>query len=359
LLTSTVTLGGFVAYAFQSVSIPLEVKEPLEIREYPSGFSIYPGETITFDFTVENLASVTYFAEFDFLLNDTDYQTKYVTFSNYNYSTPPGTQKLSAWLTITPTAPPANLIITINKKTNTPTPSPPPTHTSNTSLVPSLQLLGGGARWATPNGTTALYVNHKDNWALHHLTDGVDWGPWPSESTMDNWRSSISNALEQVGFEVTFAGDMPESLNGYDLVVIKANWAVEPKHAELIRDYLSNGGGVVILKCVPSYLSVYCKDWYPGKLGGTDLTAIQDWFGSDTYANIGGQARLIVDNPFGTDLEYGDVVYSGLTASEACITSLDGNANIIATWGNPDYVYAFTYEYGEGRLYYQGEVLPS
>jgi hypothetical protein len=116
LLTSTVTLGGFVAYAFQSVSIPLEVKEPLEIQEYPYGFSIYPGETVTFDFTVENLASVTYFAEFDFLLNDTDYQTEYVTFSNHNYNIPPGTQKLSAWLTITLTAPPANLIITINKK---------------------------------------------------------------------------------------------------------------------------------------------------------------------------------------------------------------------------------------------------
>jgi hypothetical protein len=359
LLIFTVTVGSFAAFALQSVSVPLEVKDPLEILDYPSGFSLYPGETLTFEITVQNLASITYFVEFDFRLNDTEYQAKYVTFSNHNYSIPPGIQKLSAWLTIAQAAPPANLMVTIERKTDTPSPSPSPTPSFNTSLLPSLKLLGGGARWAAPNGTTALYVNHKDNWAAHHLTDGVDWGPWPSESTMNNWRSSISKALEQAGFEVNFAGDMPENLDGYDLVVIKANWAVEPKHADLIRDYLSNGGGVVILKCIPSYLSVYCKDWYPGRLGGTNLEWIQDWFGSDTYANTGGQAKLTVDKPFGTNLEYGDIVYSAVTCYEACITSLNGNANIIATWEDPGCAYAFTYEYGKGRLYYQGEVLSS
>ena len=165
LLIFTVTVGSFAAFAFQSVSVPLEVKEPLEILDYPSGFSLYPGETVTFDITVQNHASVTYFVEFEFRLNDTEYQAQYVTFSNHNYSIQPGTQKLSAWLTIAPTAPPANLMITIERKTDTPSPSPTPspTHDSNTSLVPSLQLLSGGARWAAQEGKTALYVNWRDN----------------------------------------------------------------------------------------------------------------------------------------------------------------------------------------------------
>ena len=353
ILISTLSVGGFAVHAFQSVNIPLEVKEPLEIQEYPSGFSIYPGETITFDFTVENLASVTYFTEFNFLLNDTDYQAKYVTFSNHNYSIPPGTQKLSAWLTIAPTAPPANLVIIVERKMDTPT----PTTSSNESLTPSLKLLAGGAKWVAPNGTSALYVNHKDNWAAHHLTDGADWGPWFSETTMDNWRSSTSSILEQAGFAVTFAGDIPETLKDYDLVVIEAVWAVEPKHVPLIKDYLSNGGGVVILRSVPCYLSVYCKDHWPGT-SGADLTSIQEWFGGSTYQNLCGQARLVVDNPFGTDLAYDDVVYTGFAGSEKGITSLNSNAQAVATWEGSSCAFAFTYEYGKGRLYYQGETIP-
>jgi len=356
ILISTLSLSGFAVNAFQSAKTPLEVKEPLEIREHPSSLSVYPGETVTFNFTVENFASVTYFTKFDFILNDTDYQAKYVTFSNHNYSIPPGTQELSAWLTITPEAPPANLILTINRKTNLPTPSSPPTSDFDELLVPSLRLLSGGARWASPNGTTALYVNHKDNWAAHHLTDGADW-TWFSETIMDNWRSSTTNALERAGFAVTFAGDIPETLNDYDLVVIGAVWAVEPKHAALIKGYLSSGGGVVILRSVPCYLSVYCKNHWPG-VPGTDLTSIQEWFGGGIFQNQYGQARLTVDKPFGTDLAYDDVVYTGFAGNEKGITSLNCNAQTAAMWKSSGCAFAFIYEYGSGRLYYQGETIP-
>jgi hypothetical protein len=115
LLISTITISSFATYAMQPVSIPTEVKEPLEIIEYPTGFSLYPGEIKNFNFTVENSASVHYFQEFEFLVNNTDYQ-KYVTFSNYNYSIPTGIHTLNAWMTISPNAPPANFTITINKK---------------------------------------------------------------------------------------------------------------------------------------------------------------------------------------------------------------------------------------------------
>ena len=353
LLISIVTLGSFAAYAFQSVSIPLDVKEPIEIIDYPSGFSIYPGETVNFEITVQNLASVTYFVEFDFRLNDTEYQAKYVTFSNHNYSIIPGTQKLSAWLTIAPAAPSANLIITINRKTDTPSPSPS-TLSFNTSLTPSLKLLGGGARWASPEGKHALYINHKDHWEAHHLTDGVDWGPWISYETMDKWRVGVAATLEQAGFEVTFKGDVPEDLSEYDLVVFEALWAVEPKHAALVRDYLSNGGGVVILNGVPCYFAVYCKDRWPYRFGGTDLSSFQDWFGARAFANTNGNAKLIVDDPFGTELNNNEIVYSGGGSAKA-VTMLSGNSQVIALWESGQ-VFAFTHEYNEGRVYYQGEI---
>jgi hypothetical protein len=175
---------------------------------------------------------------------------------------------------------------------------------------------------------------------------------------MDNWRSLISSTLEQAGFEVTFAGDIPEEMNVYDLVVIEASWAVEPRHAQVVKEYLSSGGGLVILRGVPFYFNVYCKDHWPGEIGA-DLTPIQEWFGSSFYVNIHGHSRLIVDKPFGTDLANNTIVYNGLTGSEKGVTLLNSSAQTIALWEwGSIYAFAFTYEYGNGRLYYQGETIP-
>jgi hypothetical protein len=360
LLLSTVTVASFAAYALQSASIPLEVKEPLEILDYPSGLSLYPGENVTFEITVQNLASVTYFVELDFRLNDTEYQARYVTFSNCNYSILPGTQKLTAWLTIASTAPPANLILTIDRKTDTqssspsPTPSPPfPT----TSLGPSLTLLGGGARWAARNGTSALYVNWRDNWAAHHLTDGAGWS-WFSESAMENWRSSITNALQQSGFDVTLAGDIPDNLDDYDLVVLFAYYAVEPRHEPLIRDYVLNGGSVVMLAATQCYFTVYSKSLSPYSSvnygSGRDFPSIQEWFGCSNYLNAGGSANPAFDNPFGTSLSESDVLFTGVP-THAGVSSLSADAKAIAFWSS-GVVFAFTHEYGYGRVYYQAIV---
>lgn len=356
LLISIVALGGFAAFALESLQIPLEVKEPLEILDYPTSFSLYPGETIDFEITIQNHASVTYFLELDFRLNDTDYQAKYVTFSDHNYSITPGTQKLSAWLTVSPMAPCANLVVTVNRKEDTPVPSPSPSPSPsfNTSLTPSLRLLGGGARWASPEGKSALYINHKDHWEAHHLTDGVDWGPWFPEETMNKWRTNVAATLEQAGFKVTFTGEVPEDLSNYDLVVFEAMWAVEPKHATLVRDYLSNGGGVVIWGGVPCHFAVYCKDRWPYRFGGTDLSSFQDWFGAQSFVNTNGNAKLVIENAFGTQLANNEVVYTG-GGSEKAVTTLNEKAQVIALWESGS-VFAFTHEYKEGRAYYQGEI---
>lgn len=360
LIVSIGVMGGFTVLAFQPISIPLEVKEAIEILDYPSsGFSLFAGENITFEITVQNLASVTHFVEFDFQLNDTDYQTKYVTFSNYNYSVPTGTQTLSAWVKIAQTAPPANLMLTINRKTDTQSPSSFPTTSSNSSLTlsptnSSLLLFGGGARWASPEGNKALFINRKDNWKTHHLTDGADWGPWHTEELMDEWRAMTTSALEAEGFEVTFAGDVPEDLNIYDLVVFQSPWSVEPQHSDLVRDYLSNGGGVVIRGSPPCHFAVYCKDRWPYRFGGTDLSSIQDWFGASRYANTNGEAMLVVDDPFGTQLADNEMIFSG-DLSRSGVTDLDDDAEVIAMWES-GIVFAFTHEYNGGRVYYQAEI---
>ena len=217
---------------------------------------------------------------------------------------------------------------------------------------PAYELLGGGARWAAREGKNALYINWKDNWINHYSTDGPSWN-WCPQSTMDEWRNSVSQTLEQWGFEVIFSGDIPETLSDYDLLVIEAIYAVEPKYVPLVREYISNGGGVVILAGVPCYFSVYCKDWWPYRFGGTNLTSIQEWFGCRVFANTGGVARAVVDNPFGTSLQANDVVCTRDNMWGKAVVELNSNAQVIARWDSGE-VYAFTYEYGEGRVFYHG-----
>ncbi|PVX23926.1 MAG: hypothetical protein CW691_09035 [Candidatus Bathyarchaeum sp.] len=230
---------------------------------------------------------------------------------------------------------------------------------NETSLPASLELLGGGARWAAENGNSALFINWKDNWLAHHLTEGTDWNPWPTESDMDNRRFSVSYALEQAGFNVDFVGDVPETLTNYDLVVIDAFWAVEPQHASVIADYLSDGGGVVVLSGVPCYFTVYCKDMWPYRAEGSKfdgyrfgLSSIRDWFGADYYINVGGYSHLVSDNPFGTSLSVDERLLDVESKSAASVSSMGNNTQVVSLWDS-DYVFAFTNEYGQGRLYYQ------
>jgi hypothetical protein len=347
LLISIISISGFAAYAMQPVNIPLEVKGPLTILNYPTNFSLYAGETINFEFTVENLASVTYFQEFYFTLNDTNYQTQYLTFSNHNYSIPPGTHILQAWLTISPKAPPSNFIITISKKINTPTLTTTPQTTNSTSLLnPSLQLLTAGVKWAAKEGKSVLYINWLDNWKTHSTTDGANW-KWKSENTMNKWKNSIISALEQSDLQVTPGGDLPKDLSEFDVVVIFAYYAVEPKHEPQIKEYLNNGGGIVLIAGTPSYLSTYSKS-----LSCTNnLENIENWFGASSYVNAGGTSRVAFDYPFNTSLSTKEVLYTS-APNDACLSSLSKNAKPISLLDSGE-VFAFIHEYGTGQVYYQ------
>jgi len=209
-------------------------------------------------------------------------------------------------------------------------------------MSPSLVLLGAGANWAGANGTSALYVNWYDNVIAHPNS----YCPDPAASLQT--RGVTSFVLEQSGFNVTFVADIPGSVSGYDLLVIDSYWACEPPNEPIISDFVSNGGGVVLIGAVPRYLATYCKDMWPGY----DLGPVQDWFGARMYDNAGGQASVVVDNPFGSSLVAGDSLslYSGCSCA-AVGYPLD-DSTVVAKWEN-GLVFSLAHGYGQGRVFYQ------
>ena len=385
LLVSVVIVAAFAAgyiggnIAFQSIATPVKVEDPIEFLNFSSGLTLFPGENREFAITLQNLASINYTFTLDFKLNDSLYQTNYVTFSNTVYTIVPGEQTLTARLAVAGNAPPADLLLTVSRKTDAlltdataPTSTQLPSSSSSPvpTLLPIVQnpssvlLLGGGARWASPLGTKALYISWRDCYDAHHLTDGQDWGPWESEPVMDSWKAEITQALQQDGFSVTCAADMPQSLSGYDLVVIEAFWAIEPRHNSLIRNFVSNGGGVVMLGLTPCFFSVYCKDRWPYRAGqwptgpgGTDLTSLSDWFGYQTYVNVGGGAYACSNNPFGTSVLSSDRLFYTSGVSAASVTDPGNNTQVIARYDSGA-VFAFTHTFGTGRVYWQGHIVP-
>ena len=67
--------------------------------------------------------------------------------------------------------------------------------------------------------------------------------------------------------------------------------------------------------------------------------------------NRGGSTRTAFDNPFGTSLTTDEHLIT-CSPSASAITSLSSSANVIAVYDSGE-VFAFTNEYGAGRVYYQ------
>lgn len=219
---------------------------------------------------------------------------------------------------------------------------------AQTEIPPSLILLGAGAKWAAraDSELIALYVNWQDSLYLNPNPLGTPY-------TLPNPGDSISYILEEYGFKVEFAGDLPNELSPYSVVVIAAYWAIEPKHEPIIRDYVSKGGGVVIISGAPCYFICYSKDSWPYRCGGNNLASIRDWFGANYYLNTGGNAKLVIENPFGTYFKKGDIITKGAGFSSAAVRKLEPGAEIIAEWGDGN-IFAFKYE-KIGRVYYQAD----
>jgi hypothetical protein len=78
LVAILIGLGVAAAYYIYTLTIPLEVKEPLELVSYPNKLSLYPGQTISSDVVIRNHASINYTVYLDFSLDNATYQNNYV-----------------------------------------------------------------------------------------------------------------------------------------------------------------------------------------------------------------------------------------------------------------------------------------
>jgi hypothetical protein len=212
ILVSAIGVGALGYYVWKSLTIPLEVKEPIEILGYPSQLSLYPGETEEFNITLQNRASVYYSIALDFHLSNATYQTNYVTFSDDIYIVTLGQQNLTAWVMVEPSAPPLNVSLTIDLKRG---------------VYPS--GLVGYWKFNEGSGTVALDSSKNDNYGiLHGATwtsgkvryalkfDGVDdyvevpilYSSSPSSLTVSAW---INSTLSDIGY-IVYHGDDGEFL---------------------------------------------------------------------------------------------------------------------------------------------------
>jgi hypothetical protein len=99
-------------YIWTTRTTNLQIQEPLTVTTFPTSIHTHPGQNETLDITIVNAATVTYQVTLTFTLNDTAYQTSYVTFSNQTYTVNPGTNYLTAWMATDKNASPADLQIT-------------------------------------------------------------------------------------------------------------------------------------------------------------------------------------------------------------------------------------------------------
>ncbi len=150
----------------------------------------------------------------------------------------------------------------------------------------------------------------------------------------------MEEKLKEKGFKVTSEALAPADLTAYNVVVAHVN-APAPRYLEA---FLARGGGVVLLEATPYYLG---------------MADVADWFGASTYMNAGVCAPAVIDldAPFGTHFKTGDVVAKSACAWEgaAAVTDLAKDAISIAHWVDPDCIFAFARQVGDGRVYYQAQ----
>jgi len=112
-LISCVGSGVLASYVWPNIIIPFEVKEPIQILNYTSELSLFPGETKYINVTVQNHASINYNVTFEFQLSDPTYQITYVTFSDEIYTIDPGEHQLAAWAKVDQRAPAITCSLTV------------------------------------------------------------------------------------------------------------------------------------------------------------------------------------------------------------------------------------------------------
>ncbi|HWP32046.1 MAG TPA: hypothetical protein VNK96_10040 [Fimbriimonadales bacterium] len=203
------------------------------------------------------------------------------------------------------------------------------------------------------------------------LADGPG-SPFISDFVTDERRvtwaegaNELAEELRKLGFEyVEVRFKAPEGiaeLNKFDLVIITAyNRTTNPALGDMLREYVRDGGGVVLTEGVPS---IMCTQYGPnedvvtrdkqGISNERNLSRIADWFGGIYYENTeGGPVRITVNKPFDEPILLN--ITLGLKGSAAVrLPEKNSSALPIAIWEKNRSCFAFANRFGYGRVYYQ------
>ncbi len=120
--STLLVVGAIAGYYWATITVPVEVKEPLAITGAPSILTLYAGDNKTYTLNVTNYGSAKFLVTAKFTLNDTLYQEKYVKFSNISYIVVPGNNTLPFWIYVSEEAPAtAKLTLTVELSRAKPT----------------------------------------------------------------------------------------------------------------------------------------------------------------------------------------------------------------------------------------------
>ena len=142
--------------------------------------------------------------------------------------------------------------------------------------------------------------------------------------------------LQFMGLTTVKSDSLPSDLSSYRVVILGDYSASNPTSAEYIRNYLEQGGGVLLLAGVPLFLGM------------------PDYVGATNYINQGGSARTVRTDLFCSGVDSGSVLVSGTGGSAAALNGPTGSAEVLALWNeDPGFIFALRNEYGAGRVYFQ------
>ncbi|MGD0803386.1 MAG: hypothetical protein ABSA11_04855 [Candidatus Bathyarchaeia archaeon] len=186
------------------------------------------------------------------------------------------------------------------------------------------------------------------NWidySIAHPGYPAEFNPPPNATKIV---SSVISALNDNNLIVDRSSEIPSDLSKYSVVVIDCYWAGNPSDSQILSDYILKGGGVVLISGTPPYFVIHNKTLHPLQ---NDLSTIEDWLGASSYYNVEGRVLISVNNPLCTSLHFNQTVFMG-PWSQSALFDLQPGAIPVAVWTEGG-VFAYTYEHGSGRVYYQ------
>ena len=203
----------------------------------------------------------------------------------------------------------------------------------------------------TSKSNSSIYDFSDTNFSLYSSNENCLY-------VVTNPDQEILDILNQLNFNVYQSSTIPSNLSGYKLVICAEYSACTPTTAPYIKNFISNGGGAILLGGTPS---TFCG-------GGYSISEISDWFGTSNYSNVGvSDARVAYNNPLGTNLQEGDILAHCTGWGGAAVKAVSSTATILANWdydsGN---IFSFIYYYQYGRVgfwagfdsnYYNNKVL--